>query len=132
MQKTGIKHFRYSISWPRVLPQGTGAVTASVMHLCCPANLQSYSRPGHAGQSGHTSYIQPMAKMPLPSTTAMLAVLMAVLHQAPMSSMLILLSGLCCYIPRALTDCPCRSTLLGSHSTATSQMRSSQRASSPW
>ena len=39
MQKAGIKHFRYSISWPRVLPQGTGAVTASVMHQCLPCKL---------------------------------------------------------------------------------------------
>ena len=129
MQKAGIKHFRYSISWPRVLPQGTGAVTASVMHLCCPAIIfKDLAMPGKAGTPASPSPWQ----IPLPSTTAMRAVLMAMLHQAPMSSMLILLSGLCCYIPHALTDCPCRSTLLGSHSTATSQMRSSQRASSPW
>ena len=28
MQELGVKHFRFSISWPRVLPEGTGSINA--------------------------------------------------------------------------------------------------------
>lgn len=64
MQKAGIKHFRYSISWPRVLPQGTGAVIASVRHQCVPCKLTMLSKTwpcqaksAHQHYSAHGRYL---------------------------------------------------------------------------
>ena len=34
MKELGLKSYRYSISWPRVMPDGTGAVNEKGLQVC--------------------------------------------------------------------------------------------------